>query len=157
MTEKMNDREAKFARAFAILNVIARAVYEKGKPLPAYTALDKLGQKPMDVLVRTHEDVMQYAHKFGQHEMMLLDLFDEIVAKIDGSEFDNTPLAARYFQPFHAQQRAIDGVMGVAEGSRRWGMSPGTLKNYCAQGKVIAVKIGRDWAIERNQPNPRQK
>ncbi|WII36803.1 hypothetical protein [Paenibacillus thiaminolyticus] len=157
MTEKMNDRETKFARAFAILNVIARSVYEKGKPLPAFVSLDKLGRKPMDVLVRTHGDVMQYAHKFSQHEMMLLDLFDEIISEIDMDEFDNAPLAARYFQPFHAQQRAIDGVMGVAEGSRRWELSPGTLKNYCAKGIVIATKIGRDWAIEKNQPNPRHR
>ncbi|NGP58133.1 hypothetical protein FLT15_17325 [Paenibacillus thiaminolyticus] len=157
MTEKMNDRETKFARAFAILNVMASRVYEKGKPLPAWTSLSRLGQKPMDTLVRAHNDVMQYAYKFGAHELMLMDMLDEIVGSLEFDEFDNAPLAARYLHPFHVQQRAIDGVMGVAEGSVRWELAPGTLKNYCAQGIVIATKIGRDWAIEKNQPNPRHR
>lgn len=157
MTEKMTDRETKFARAFAILNVIARSVYEKGKPLPAFVSLDKLGRKPMDTLARTHTDVMQYAHKFGQHEMMLLDLLDEIVGEMEFDEFDNAPLAGRYLHPFYVQQHALDGIMSVEEAAELWGLAPGTVKNYCLSGKVLARKIGRDWAIEKNQPNPRQK
>lgn len=157
MTEKMTDRETKFARAFAILNVIARSVYEKGKPLPAYVSLDRLGRKPMDTLVRAHNDVMQYAYKFGAHELMLMDMLDEIVGEMEESEYNNDPLAARYLHPFHAQQHALDGIMSVEEAAEQWGLAPGTVKNYCLSGKVLARKIGRDWAIEKNQPNPRQK
>ncbi|BFH11203.1 hypothetical protein J6TS7_10630 [Paenibacillus dendritiformis] len=111
----------------------------------------------MDTLVRAHNDVMQYAHKFGAHELMLMDMLDEIVGEMEESEYNNDPLAARYLHPFHAQQHALDGIMSVEEAAELWGLAPGTVKNYCLSGKVLARKIGRDWAIEKNQPNPRQK
>ncbi|NEZ43329.1 helix-turn-helix domain-containing protein [Paenibacillus alvei] len=54
-------------------------------------------------------------------------------------------------------QKALENIMTVEEAAEEWGLAPGTVKNYCAQGKVQAKKVGRDWAIDRNQPNPRQK
>jgi len=55
------------------------------------------------------------------------------------------------------KQNAIENIMSVEEAAVAWGLAAGTVKNYCAQGKVQARKIGRDWAIEKNQPNPSQK
>ena len=46
--------------------------------------------------------------------------------------------------------------MGVEEASQLWGLSPGTIKNYCAQGKIEAKKIGKTWIILKDQPNPRK-
>ena len=47
-------------------------------------------------------------------------------------------------------------IMGVNEASELWGLSPGTIKNYCARGKVKAIKIDNRWILEKNQLNPAQ-
>jgi hypothetical protein len=54
------------------------------------------------------------------------------------------------------QMNVLDNIMGVKDASVLWGLSAGTLKNYCAEGKVIAVKIEGRWIIDKNQPNPSQ-
>jgi hypothetical protein len=48
----------------------------------------------------------------------------------------------------------LDNIIGVDEASKLWGLSPGTIKNYCASGKIIAKKIGKTWVILKEQPNP---
>ncbi|MCP1191485.1 helix-turn-helix domain-containing protein [Priestia flexa] len=45
-------------------------------------------------------------------------------------------------------------LIGVDEASKLWGLSPGTIKNYCADGKIISKKIGKTWVIYRKQDNP---
>lgn len=49
----------------------------------------------------------------------------------------------------------LDQIMGVDEASDLWNLSPGYIKNICAEGKVQAKKIGNTWILEKNQPNPR--
>ena len=49
----------------------------------------------------------------------------------------------------------LERVMGVDEASELWNLSPGYIKNLCAEGMVRAKKIGKTWIIEKNQPNPR--
>jgi excisionase family DNA binding protein len=44
--------------------------------------------------------------------------------------------------------------MGVEEAAKLWGTTPGYVKNLCAEGKVRAVKIGKTWILDKNQPNP---
>lgn len=51
--------------------------------------------------------------------------------------------------------RAIDNVMGVEEAASQWELSPGHIKNMCAAGKIVAVKIGKTWIIEKQQPTPK--
>lgn len=51
---------------------------------------------------------------------------------------------------------SLDNIIGVEEASKLWGLSPGTIKNYCADGKIIAKKIGKTWVIDKNQENPSQ-
>lgn len=50
----------------------------------------------------------------------------------------------------------LENVMGVDEAAELWGLSAGTIKNYCAEGKVEAKKIGKTWIINKNQENPSQ-
>jgi excisionase family DNA binding protein len=45
-------------------------------------------------------------------------------------------------------------VMGVEEAADLWNLSPGYIKNLCAEGKINAKKIGKTWVIDKNQPNP---
>lgn len=50
----------------------------------------------------------------------------------------------------------LDHIMGVQEAAEIWGLSPGTIKNYCAEGRVKAVQIGKTWILDKNQQNPAQ-
>lgn len=150
----MDSREIKFGRLLAIANVLGAKVYEPGKPTPAQQHMDRYWKKPASTLARIHKDLMSYSYKFGPDEMALLDLFDEIMASLDLEEFNNQPLRGRYLQQFGAQQHALNNIMGVEEASELWGLSPGTIKNYCAEGKIKARKIGKTWIINKNQERP---
>lgn len=44
----------------------------------------------------------------------------------------------------------LNHIIGVDEASRMLNLSPGTVKNYCAEGKIIAKKIGKTWVIDKN-------
>lgn len=48
----------------------------------------------------------------------------------------------------------LDNIMGAEEAAKIWGTSPGYVKNMCLHGKLKAVKIGKTWILDRNQPNP---
>lgn len=50
----------------------------------------------------------------------------------------------------------LENIMGVKKASELWGLSPGTIKNYCAEGRVKAVKVEGRWIIDKNQQNPGQ-
>lgn len=47
--------------------------------------------------------------------------------------------------------------MGVDEAAEKWLLSPGYIKNLCASGRLLAVKIGKTWILDREQPNPSQR
>jgi hypothetical protein len=49
----------------------------------------------------------------------------------------------------------LENIMGVEEAAERWNSTPGYIKNLCASGKVLAVKIGKTWVLDKNQPNPK--
>lgn len=50
----------------------------------------------------------------------------------------------------------LDQIMGVEEASELWELSPGYIKNLCAEGKLQARKIGKTWIISKDQDNPKQ-
>lgn len=52
---------------------------------------------------------------------------------------------------------SLENIIGVEEASQLWGLSPGYIKNLCAEGRLKAKKIGKTWIIDKNQPNPRIK
>ena len=51
----------------------------------------------------------------------------------------------------------LNNIIGVTEASKLWGLAPGTIKNYCAEGRIKAKKIGNTWVIDMNQPNPKEE
>ncbi|MHA7582067.1 helix-turn-helix domain-containing protein [Paenibacillus vandeheii] len=57
-------------------------------------------------------------------------------------------------------QRNMDDIMSqlmqTDEAAELWGLSQGYIKNLCANGDVIAYKVGRAWLLLREQPNPKQ-
>lgn len=50
----------------------------------------------------------------------------------------------------------LENIIGVEEAAKLWGLSPGYIKNLCAEGKIKAKKIGKTWIIDKNQVNPSQ-
>lgn len=48
----------------------------------------------------------------------------------------------------------LEQIMGVDEASKVWGLNPGYIKILCGQGDVKARKVGTNWIIDKNQPNP---
>lgn len=51
----------------------------------------------------------------------------------------------------------LDSIMGVNEAAELWSLKPGYIKNLCASGKVLAVKIDNRWIIDKDQVNPATK
>jgi hypothetical protein len=51
----------------------------------------------------------------------------------------------------------LDNIIGVEEASQMWGLSPGYIKNLCAEDKIKAKKIGKTWIIDKTQPNPKKQ
>lgn len=48
-------------------------------------------------------------------------------------------------------------IMGTDEAARLWGYaSSDVVKAMCREGKVKAVRIGKTWVLDKNQPSPRK-
>ncbi|KAB2456619.1 helix-turn-helix domain-containing protein [Bacillus cereus] len=45
----------------------------------------------------------------------------------------------------------VHNVIGVNEAASILNVSPGYVKNLCAQGKIVAKKIGKTWVIDRSK------
>ena len=44
----------------------------------------------------------------------------------------------------------------ISDFAEQWGISPRTVRNMCAKGKILgAEKIGRDWIIPANAERPK--
>lgn len=150
------NRDEAFGRLLAIANVLSKQVYEKGRIFAADKYLTDIRKRPAKTFEKIHSDLMEYAHKFGPDEMQLLDMFGEILSSLTESDFTNEPLNNNFLLHYYKQQHVLESVIGVEEAAEKWGLSPGTVKNYCAEGRVIAKKIGKTWVIDANQPNPSQ-
>jgi len=94
---------------------------------------------------------LEYAPQFGSDEMVLLDMFGEILAEMEESEFTNEPLAGKYLHAFHTRQHELSNLIGVEDAAKILGLSPGTVKNKCAAGELPAVKIGKTWILDRTK------
>lgn len=81
-----------------------------------------------------------------------------IEAEMNIEDFSNEPLTEKYLHAYHSQQHYLNNVIGVEEASKLWGLSPGTIKNYCADGKIIAKKsVKHGLLIKTNQILANQK
>jgi excisionase family DNA binding protein len=46
---------------------------------------------------------------------------------------------------------SLDNIIGVEEAAKILGLSPGTVKNMCAAGKLECKKIGKTWIIDKTE------
>ncbi|MEK4178578.1 type I-C CRISPR-associated protein Cas8c/Csd1 [Aeribacillus sp. FSL K6-1121] len=143
------NRDIKFGRLLAIANILSEKVFEEGKQSVVQKYMSRYSQKPEKTFQKIHEELLEYTPKFGQDEMVLLDMFGEILADMDESEFTNEPLTPKYLHAFHSQQHRLSNLIGVEEAAKILGLSPGTIKNKCAAGELPAVKIGKTWVMDK--------
>ncbi|MBV6717176.1 helix-turn-helix domain-containing protein [Paenibacillus chitinolyticus] len=149
-------RDVSFGRLLAIANVLGERLFENDKPDITSKYLERYRRSPSKTFQKIHEELMMYAHKFGKTEIHLMDMFDEILANMDIEQFTDEPLKDKYLHSYHTQQHTLRNIMSVDDAAKLWGYeNPGSVKNLCRTGKIQATKIGRDWVIDRNQPNPR--
>jgi len=45
----------------------------------------------------------------------------------------------------------LNNVIDVHEAASILNVSPGHIKNLCAEGKIVAKKIGKTWVIDRSE------
>jgi excisionase family DNA binding protein len=45
----------------------------------------------------------------------------------------------------------LNNIIGVEEAARILGLSPGTVKNMCAEGKLECKKIGKTWVLYKTK------
>ncbi len=150
------EREIAFGRLLAIANVLSKKVFESDKIKISDKYLSRYAKAPAKYFTIIHKDLIEYVNKFGQDELQLLDLFEEILSEMDVTEFTNEPLNGKYLHAYYTQQHNLNNVIGVEEASKLWGLSPGYIKNLCADGKIVSKKIGKTWVIDKNQENPSQ-
>lgn len=143
------NRDIKFGRLLAIANILSEKVFEEGKPSVVQKYMSRYGQKPAKTFQKIHEELLEYAPKFGPDEIALLDMFGEILSEMEESEFTNEPLTPKYLHAFHSQQHRLSNIVGVEEAAKILGLSPGTVKNKCAAGELPAKKIGKTWVLDK--------
>ena len=51
--------------------------------------------------------------------------------------------------------KLLDQIMGVEEAAEKWNLSKGHIKTLCRTKVIPAKKLGRDWAIPSDFPNPK--
>lgn len=143
------DRNIKFGQLLAIAKILGERVFEKGKPAISERDWKKYDKKPMEVFTKIHSDLMDYATSFKEEEIALLDLFGEILSEMNEGEFTNEPLNRTYLLGYYQQGNTLNNVIGVNEAAELTGLTPGTIKNYCADGRISAKKIGQSWVIDK--------
>jgi len=143
------NRDIKFGRLLAIANILSERVFEEGKQSVVQKYMSRYGQKPAKTFQKIHEELLEYAPKFGPDEIALLDMFSEILSEMEESEFTNEPLTPKYLHAFHSQQHRLSNIVGVEEAAKILGLSPGTVKNKCAAGELPAKKIGKTWVLDK--------
>ncbi|MED3738697.1 helix-turn-helix domain-containing protein [Virgibacillus pantothenticus] len=147
------NRDQKFGRLLAIANVLSNKVFESGKPSISQKHMTRFSKKPAMAFEKIHAELMEYAPQFGRDEMELFNMFQEILADMDESEFNNEDLNPQYLQAYYSEQDALNNMIGVEEAAEILNLSPGTVKNHCAEGKITAKKIGKTWIIDKRTLN----
>jgi len=67
--------------------------------------------------------------------MVLLDMFGEIMASLEISDFTNKPVGAKYLQSFYSQQHILsDEIVGYAEAADILGWDKRKIGTYLQRG-----------------------
>lgn len=155
----MDIRSVKFAQLMAIANVLGERVIDRNEYGMAKEVgiadihLTNLQRKPAITLERIHRDLMEHAEKFGKHELVLLDMFGEIMADMSVEEFTNEPLDKKYLHAYYIQQNALAQVTTVKGYALKSGLNIRTIQRMCVDGSLKAKNVHGVWLIEDDEEN----
>lgn len=110
----------------------------------------------MKVFTKIHTELMEYSHKFGETESQLMGLFDEILSEMSASEFNDKPLGREYLIGYYKQGNELNNIISVQEAADMWGLSPIMSRSFAGMA-MCRQKIGKTWAVLKNQENPKQR
>lgn len=144
------NRDTKFGQLLAIANVLGERVFEKGKLSISQKYMSRFSKHPVTAFEKIHTDLLEYAPKFGEDEIQLMNLFNEILANMDTSEFTNEPLNPTYLHSYYTQQNDLSNIIGTTEAAEILNLSPDHVKLLCRQGKIESKRIGKTWIINKN-------
>ncbi|GGH83480.1 excisionase family DNA binding protein [Pullulanibacillus pueri] len=51
----------------------------------------------------------------------------------------------------------LDMIIGVEKAAELLGLTPGTVKNYCSEGKLKATKVGNTWILDKSNLKVNEK
>lgn len=151
------NREKTFGQLLAIANVMGDRVLGKRATRMSEKYMKQYAQHPAKAFKRIHGELMQYAYKFGQDELHLMDMFGELLDNLGLEGFTNEPLTEEYLLHYHKESAWLERAISAEQAGARWGLSAGYVKNLAASGKIIAKKVGNTWVIDGKQQNPKQE
>jgi len=151
------DRERQFGQLLAIANVLINKIHGNNGQAVMNKYWDKYQREPAKTFTKIHENIIDYIYKLDKNDIALLDLFQNILADMDYEKFNDDKLNNEYLHSFYEKKSLLDNLISADKAAEMWKLSPGTVKNMCADGKVDAVKVGNVWVIDKRQPNPKQR
>ncbi|MGH0635242.1 helix-turn-helix domain-containing protein [Bacillus pacificus] len=71
-------------------------------------------------------------------------------------DWSNPREVIRLYDPLNNYEgdTALNHIIGVEDAAKILDLSPGTVKNMCAAGKIPAKKIGKTWILNKNLLEP---
>ena len=51
----------------------------------------------------------------------------------------------------------LDDIMSPEEAGILWGCTGDHVRHLCQDGAILAKKIGKQWVVQKSQPNPLQR
>gem|GEM_PF-1570682 len=151
------ERERQFGQLLAIANVLINKIYGGNGHTIMNKYWEKYQREPAKTFTKIHENIISYIYKLDKNDIVLLDLFQSILADMDYEQFNDKKLNDDYLHTFYKQKDLLQNLIGVDKAAELWGLSEGYIKNLCAEGKIIAIKIGKTWVMDKRHPNPKKR
>lgn len=144
-------REEKFGRILAIADVLSKHSYSKDQQTIEQRYRTQFSRKPAKFLKVIHEELMEYSHKWDEKEWLLYELLADEIANLEMDDLTNEDLDELFHLYLSKAKVEMWNVIGVEKAAEILGLSPGTVKNKCASGEIVAKKIGMAWVIDKSK------
>src|SRR5690625_3376268 len=143
----MKTRTEKFARILAIMDLLSEQAKEYTTVGKKYTT--DYFRKPAKFLKVIHEEIISRSHAWGPHEWMLFEIMGDEIAALEMEDVTDEQLDEMFSYHLYRARNDMRYFVGVNEASEILGITPGTVKNHCAEGKIPARKIGKTWIMDK--------
>ncbi|GAF66433.1 putative transcriptional regulator [Bacillus sp. TS-2] len=145
----MNKREldVHFGKIFGICSLLSERVFDKDqmKLSPKYMA--RFQYKPASTIEKMVKEISIHAHKFDELDIQMFDLLMTYIEELGLENFVNQEVKGVYLLGKSQEQHFFNNAIGVNEAADILNVSPGHIKNLCADEKLRAKKIGKTWVV----------